>query len=202
MCRANNYQEVLVIDRSRLTFKPLSAQTWDDFERLFREHGIQDGCWCMYWRARREDCQRQYGEGNRKAFKSLVDAGKVTGLLAYLDYLPIAWCSISPRAEVPVVERSPTLKPVDAEAVWSIVCFFVSKLYRRQGMTQILIEQALVFARQHGAKIVEAYPLRTQISKMLQYERFMGIQSTFERLGFKVVIQRSERRPVMRYYLG
>lgn len=193
--------QTTVIDKSCLSYRELTPETWNDFEVLFREHGIQDGCWCMYWRTRREDCQRQYGEGNRRAFKSLVDAGKVTGFLTYSGNLPVAWCSISPRDQVPVIERSPTLKPVDDQNVWSIVCFFVSKPYRRQGMTQILITQALVFARQHGAKIVEAYPLRTQISKLLPYERFMGIQSTFERLGFTVVVQRSDRRPVMRFYL-
>ena len=36
------------------------------------------------------------------------------------------------------------------------------------------------------SKIVEAYPLRTEITKLLPYERYMGIQSTFERLGFEV----------------
>jgi hypothetical protein len=34
---------------------------------------------------------------------------------------------------------------------------------------------------------------------MLPYERYMGIQSTFERVGFKEVAMRSERRPILRY---
>ena len=29
----------------------------------------------------------------------------------------------------------------------------------------------------------------------------MGIQSTFERVGFEEVASRSERRPIMRYYI-
>jgi len=45
-------------------------------------------------------------------------------------------------------------------------------------------------------------PLRTEITKLLPYERYMGIQSTFERVGFEVVAQESGRRPVMRYRLG
>ena len=51
-------------------------------------------------------------------------------------------------------------------------------------------------------KIVESYPLRTEITKLLPYERYMGILSTYERIGFQVVASRSERRPVMRYVIG
>ena len=42
---------------------------------------------------------------------------------------------------------------------------------------------------------------RTEISKLLPYERFMGLESTFERAGFRVVARRSDRRPIMRYIL-
>ncbi|OHB66580.1 MAG: hypothetical protein A2V70_16175 [Planctomycetes bacterium RBG_13_63_9] len=52
-----------------------------------------------------------------------------------------------------------------------------------------------------GAQIVEAYPLRTEITKLLPYERYMGVQSTFERVGFTEVAHRSDRRPIMRYYV-
>jgi hypothetical protein len=30
-----------------LTFKPVTSDVWPDFEALFEEPGIQDGCWCM-----------------------------------------------------------------------------------------------------------------------------------------------------------
>lgn len=69
-------------------------------------------------------------------------------------------------------------------------------------MTELLIHAALDYARQNGAQIVEAYPLRTEITKLLPYERYMGIQSTFERAGFQLVTQRSDRRPIMRYYFS
>jgi GNAT superfamily N-acetyltransferase len=138
--------------------------------------------------------------GNKMAFKSIVVSGKVPGILTYQDELPIGWCSIAPREEFSVLDRSPTLKRIDETPVWSIVCFFVSKAYRRQGLTGILIQAAIDHARGHGAKIIEAYPLRTEITKLLPYERFMGIESTFEGAGFKVITRRSDRRPVMRYY--
>jgi GNAT superfamily N-acetyltransferase len=187
--------------QEQLTIKPLTHQEWPDFVQLFEEHGIQNGCWCMYWRGKRADCHRLFGEGNKQAFKKIVDGGSVPGILAYLDRQPVGWCSIAPRQEFTVLERSPTLKRVDDQPVWAIVCFFVSKPYRQKGLTSTLIKEAIKYARDHGGKIVEAYPLKTEITKMLPYERFMGIESTFTRLGFQVVARRSDRRPVMRYFL-
>jgi GNAT superfamily N-acetyltransferase len=156
----------------------------------------------MYWRIKRIDCQREFGEGNKLAFKKIVETGQVPGFLAYLKDQPIGWCSIAPREQFMVLDRSPTLKRVDDQPVWSIVCFFISKPYRLRGLSSILIQTAIEYAGAHGAKIVESYPLRTEITKFLPYERFMGIESTFERAGFQVVARRSDRRSVMRYYIG
>ena len=183
------------------TFKPLTLQEWPDFTQLFEEHGPQNGCWCMYWRTSRAECQKGFGEGNKQAFKAIVESGKVPGILAYQQGKAVAWCSIAPRDDYPVLSRSPTLKPVDDRPVWSIICFFVSKSYRRMGMTEILITAAIDYAKKKGAEIVEAYPLRAEISKEFPFERYMGVLPTFERLGFKEVLSRSKRRPILRFFI-
>jgi hypothetical protein len=95
------------------TFKPLTLMEWRDFELLFEEHGPQNGCWCMYWRTSRAECQKGFGDGNKHAFKAIIESGKVPGILAYRQGKAIAWCSIAPREDYPVLGRSPTLKPVD-----------------------------------------------------------------------------------------
>ena len=189
------------LSRDELTFKPVTMNEWLDFTSLFEEPGPQNGCWCMYWRVKRADCQKQFGEGNKLAFRKIVEAGKVPGILAYYHGRPVGWCSIAPREEFSVLDRSPTLKRIDNLPVWSVVCFFVSKAYRRRGLTDILIQAAIEYARDKGAKIVEAYPLREEITKLLPYERYMGIETTFRKAGFEVFTRRSERRPVMRYYI-
>lgn len=187
--------------RDALTFKPLTSGEWPDFTRLFEEHGIQNGCWCMYWRIARAAFHHGFGERNKQAFQAIVDSGRVPGILAYLGGQPVAWCSVAPRADFPALERSRTLKPIDNLPAWSITCFFVSKPFRRQGITEILIQGAVQYASEQGARIIEAYPLRTEITKLLPYERYMGIQSTFERAGFVQVASRSERRPILRFYV-
>ena len=183
-----------------LIFKPVTPSEWADLETLFSEHGIQNGCWCMYWRIPRKECQRNYGEGNKQFLKQLVESGNVPGILAYQIEKPVGWCSVAPREDFPVVLRSPTLKPIDEQPVWSIVCFFVSKPYRRSGLTHLLIKAAIQYATERGARIIEAYPIDVR-AEHIEYERYSGLATTYEKEGFKEVLRRSERRPVMRYYV-
>jgi GNAT superfamily N-acetyltransferase len=192
---------VTVRGEDELTFRPVTIDEWDDLESLFAEPGVQNGCWCMYWRIKRADFHRSYGERNRQAMKQIVESGRVPGILAYLDGRPIGWCSIAPRTEFPVLDRSPTLKRVDDQPVWSIVCFFVSRPHRRRGVSKALIEAAIGYARDNGARIVEAYPLNPEGTVDPRYERYMGLVSTFVAAGFEEVIRRSKKRAILRYYI-
>src|SRR5512135_1093941 len=109
-----------------LSYIPLTRDNWADLEALFSQRGVQNGCWCMYWRIPRQEFQRNYGQGNRLLVKGAVEAGKTPGILAYHEGRPVGWCSIAPREDFPVLRRSPTLRPIDDLPVWSIVCFFVT----------------------------------------------------------------------------
>ena len=185
--------------KEKLTFRPVTIDEWDDLLALFAEEGPQRGCYCMYWRIRRSDFHREYGEGNRQAMEAIIASGRVPGILAYLDGQPVGWCSVAPRQESPVLDRSRTLKRVDDEPVWSIVCFFVTAQYRQRGVSAALIEAAIAYAKDNGARIVEAYPLIRGHTHANRYETYMGVTSTFEKAGFREVTRHSERRAIMRY---
>ena len=58
-----------------------------------------------------------------------------------------------------MLERSWILKRVDNEPVWSIVCLFIARLFRRQGISVRLLRAAVDHARQGRARIVEGYPV-------------------------------------------
>ena len=193
--------DALRFSESEMIFKPVTPSAWPDLVTLFSEHGVQNGCWCMYWRIPREECRKNYGDGNKQSLKQIVESGKVPGILAYHHDKPIGWCSVAPREDFPVVLRSPTLKPIDDQPVWSIVCFFVSKPYRHGRLTHLLIKAAIEFAKAHGARIVEAYPIDIH-AKYLEYERYSGLTTTFQKAGFKEAGRRSKRRPIMRLMLG
>jgi GNAT superfamily N-acetyltransferase len=189
------------IQKNQLEYRPVTTDLWDEFETLFEEFDRFKGCWCMWWRIKRAEFNQQFGKGNKQAMKEIVEAGNVPGLLAFHDGQPIAWCSVGPREDYPVINRSPNLKRVDDQPVWSVVCFFIAKPYRGQGMTEELIKAAVDHARQNGATIVEAYPVIPEESKDPSYQTFTGVVTTFHKLGFKEVVRRSKIRPIMRYFL-
>src|SRR5881409_2274338 len=122
----------------QLQFHALTPARWRDLEKLFGDRGACGGCWCMWWRLKRSQFERQKGQENRRALKAIVDSGETPGLLGYTRGEPIAWRAIAPRELYPVLERSRILKRVDDEPVWSIVCLFVARPFRRQGVTVLL----------------------------------------------------------------
>lgn len=178
--------------------KPLSLETWDDFIHLFGERGASSGCWCMWSRAAtKKDFDRNRGEGNKAAMKALVASGRITGLLGYDGARPIGWCSLGPREDFPRLERTRTLKKIDDQPVWSIVCLFVAKDYRQRGVTAHLIRSAITCALSQGAQIIEAYPADPKGDTIAAFVE-TGFKSTFIRAGFHEAARRGSR-PIMRY---
>jgi GNAT superfamily N-acetyltransferase len=182
-------------------FHPLTPERWADFEKLFGPRGACAGCWCMYWRLTRSQYDEQQGELNRRNIKALVDSGNIPGILAYVDDEPVGWCSIAPREEFATLARSRILKPVDDQPVWSVVCFFVARNQRRQGLTIQLLTSAVEYASSKGAKIIEGYPVEPREGKAPDVFVFTGLSSAFKQAGFKEILRRSETRPIMRYYV-
>jgi GNAT superfamily N-acetyltransferase len=184
-----------------LAFYPVTPERWEDFETLFGPRGACGGCWCMWWRLKRVDFDRQKGAGNRQAMQALISSGEVPGLLGYHQGQPVAWCSLAPREAFPVLDRSRVLKRVDEQAVWSVVCFFVEKKLRRQGLTVPMLQAGVDYARRNGARIVEGYPVEPKRGETADVFAFTGLPSAFLKAGFVEVARRSETRPIMRYFI-
>jgi GNAT superfamily N-acetyltransferase len=185
-----------------LSFHPVIAQRWDDFETLFGPRGAVGGCWCMWFRLKRSEFDVQKGEGNKRAMRRIIDSGEIPGLLAYYQEEPVGWCSVAPREAFPVLDRSPVLKRVDDQPVWSVVCFFIARPYRHQGVSLQLLQAALDYAQENGARIVEGYPVEPKKGSTPEVFAYTGLVSMFLQLGFVEVARRSETRPLMRYYFG
>jgi GNAT superfamily N-acetyltransferase len=192
---------IVKIEKSMLTFYPLTKNRWKDFESLFGERGACGGCWCMSWRLKRSQLEKQKGEANKNAMKELVRANETPGILAYYNKKAIAWCSVAPRKNFIRLENSKVLMRIDGKPVWSISCIFISKEYRRQGVSEVLLNAAIKFCESKGAKIVEAYPQEPYDSNIPAAFAWTGIPSSFEKTGFAVVKRRSKMRPIMRYYI-
>jgi GNAT superfamily N-acetyltransferase len=188
--------------KDELVFKLVTISEWPDLEALFSALPAPRMCWCMYWRKTRSEWWG-HGEENRASMRAVVESGRAPGILAYENGRAIGWCSVAPRSEFPGLDRSPTLKRIDDKPVWSITCFVIAKEYRRRGVATALAQEAIGYARRNGAQVIEAYPLINEDGKYRMVgESFMGFVSTFERLGFKQVSDRSQVRNIMRLYVS
>jgi GNAT superfamily N-acetyltransferase len=185
-----------------MEFHPLTPERWADFEGLFGERGACGGCWCLWWKINRSDFNRQKGEGNRQAQKTLVESGTVPGILAYAGGKPVGWCAVEPRDVYSGLARSRILKPVDDQPVWSVVCFFVEKNRRQKGITVQLLKAAIEYVEKQGGNIVEGYPVEPKKDKMPPVFAYTGLASAFKKAGFEECERRSETRPIMRFYIS
>lgn len=176
----------------RLEIKPVDRSTWPDLERLFESKGGPKYCWCMAWRADREE--RKHSDGaSRKAFlKARVDAGIPVGILAFAGGEPVAWCSVAPKETYRRLDDLNRDEP--DERIWSIVCFFIRRAWRGRRLTPALVQAAIGYAQSNGATMVEAYPVDPESHSY----RFMGFVPMFQALGFTEIGMAGSRRHVMR----
>jgi GNAT superfamily N-acetyltransferase len=175
---------------------PLTPERWEDFVALFGPHGAMGGCWCMYWR-REGAWQAGKGDQNREKMHGLVQGGTLTGLLAYAGDEAVGWVSVAPRDDFAALARSRVLAPVDAQPVWSIVCFFIRRKWRGQGVMRALLKGAIEYATAHGAGIIEAYPM-DKTGQQPDVSSYMGLLKPFLDEGFVEVARRSQNHPVVR----
>ena len=177
----------------------LTPDRWDDFETLFGPRGAVAGCWCMWWRVqKRADWDRNKGAGNKRAFKAVVRRGDEPGLLAYHNGRAVGWCAVAPREAYPSLERSRVAARVDDKPVWSVSCLFISKDYRRRGVSVALLRAAGDFVRERGGTIVEGYPVIPKKDAMPGVFAFTGLHAAFETAGYREVARHSPTRAVMR----
>jgi GNAT superfamily N-acetyltransferase len=156
----------------------------------------------MYWKLLGKDFNAGKGESNRLAQKKIVMAGHIPGLLAYVEGIPAGWVAVESRENYPVLNHSRILALLDERAVWSVTCFFVSKQNREQGLTVELLRAAVDHAARQGGKVVEGYPVEpVEGKKMPPVFVYTGLAPAFIQAGFVEAGRRSEKRPIMRYYI-
>ncbi len=65
-----------------------------------------------------------------------------------------------------------------------------------------MIKAAVRFAAEHGAQIVEGYPVDPSKGDYPDAYIYTGAMSAFQQAGFVEVLRRSETRPIMRFYIS
>jgi ribosomal protein S18 acetylase RimI-like enzyme len=187
----------------KLIVHPLTPDRWPDLEAIFDGRGcsVARGCWCMHYRLSGSRGAPPPGatrsQANKARLKALVDAGRTPGLVGYRGKVPVGWVSLGPREDYAKLARSAVMKPVDDQPVWSVICFVVPSAYRGQGVAKALLAGAVAYARKHGVKLLEAYPVDKPRRSDDDFMWF-GAKSMYDKAGFLEVARRKPRRPVVR----
>ncbi|QYJ05338.1 GNAT family N-acetyltransferase [Nocardioides panacisoli] len=166
--------------------RPLTTDRFEDFADVVNPNRRATHCWCLSHRlpARRIE---ELGDGDReRAMRCLVAGDVPPGVIGYADGEPVGWCSIAPRSEIPKLEASRLIRPVDEVAVWSIICVVIRGGHRKRGHTLPLLEGAVAYAASRGAPAVEAHPVEPT-GRMDTTMAFVGTRAMFAAAGFEVV---------------
>ena len=192
---------------SDLEIHPLTPARLPDLAALFGQGGDPKWCWCASFRLRGIDFHNSTGDSNRKILERAVATTakekRAPGLIAYRDGEAIGWVSLGPRDDYERLQHSKILAPIDDKPVWSIVCFVVGRKARGQGVASVLLDAAVDYAREHGATLLEGYPVETDGTRIPSANVYKGTLGMFEQAGFGVVERRqfnrtSPVRPIVR----
>jgi GNAT superfamily N-acetyltransferase len=140
----------------------------------------------MFWRLPAgEHYEDVKGPRAKARFRTLVKRGKIHGILAFDEGEPVGWCAFERRVELPRLDRSPSLKIVDADRVWSLPCFFVRARWRRRGVAVQMLAAAEKALVARGAEIAEGYPVKRG-QRLPAAFAYTGVTSMFDACGFAV----------------
>ncbi|MFT5750091.1 MAG: GNAT superfamily N-acetyltransferase [Ancylomarina sp.] len=185
---------------NRLSFQALNSSNFEDFEYLFKEKGVCEGCWCMQCRLPADEFEANKGNGNRLAMKALVESGQIPGIIAYNDTEPVGWCSLGDREDFPRLPKSHEMKIID-EQTWIISCLYIRKGWRRRGIKRALLKYLIAYCQTKGAHVLESHQCNSNFSKYPDNFAWTGIEKAYEAVGFVKVDKPSDKRPIMRYHL-
>jgi GNAT superfamily N-acetyltransferase len=194
------------MDETGLKVVPLTPEHWSDLEDLFGPKGPCYGCWCNHFRMPQKQRMPLLGEGARLLFEERVRKGPPPGVLAFEGDVPVGWLQVGPRAHIPEwnnPRRASTPladAPAEDEHNWAASCFFVRKGFRGKGVTADLLDGAISFARDSGARLLEAAPMDHEFKRSSE-GLYVGAERVFLRAGFSEVARQKEGRPLMRLVL-
>ncbi|MFJ6675325.1 GNAT family N-acetyltransferase [Actinosynnema sp. NPDC091369] len=179
----------------------LTPGTWPSLEELFGPNGARSGCWSTWFFQTSAEMRANGSAGNKELPRARVRSGVPVGLPAFGDDdRPVGWVAVAPRFGYVRLARTKVAAPVDdgLTDVWSVTCFVIHRTARRRGVGAVLPEHAVRYAREHGARSVEGYPVDTAGAKKGSGDLYHGTLGMFTDAGFELVERRGANRALVR----
>lgn len=187
---------------------PANQASCEDLRTLFGTRGAASWCRCQRYKLGPGESFRSFPvEERARRLCEQTDCGhpesdRTSGLVAFLDAEPVGWCAVEPRTEYHGLLRVFRV-PWDGrdedrtdDTVWAVTCLFARAGFRRRGVSRALARAAVAFARERGARAIEAYPITT--TNVIAEELHVGTPGVFADAGLVEVSRPTVRRLVMR----
>jgi GNAT superfamily N-acetyltransferase len=188
---------------------PANEASCEDLQQVFGTRGAAATCQCQRYKLRPREAFAKFPAAERaRRLRQQTHCGHpesdtTSGLVAYLDSEPVGWCAVEPRPAYTGLVRNNRVpwegrtEDKTDDRVWAVTCVFARAGFRRRGIGYALAEAAVGFARERGARALEAYPMLPG-QKMLLEELHVGSRSIFAAAGLTEVSHPTLRRVVMR----
>jgi GNAT superfamily N-acetyltransferase len=189
---------------------PANEVSWEDLSAVFGTRGSSSVCFCQRYKLHPGEAFSKFPAEERalrlreQTNVGRPDAGTTSGIVAYVNHEPAGWCAVEPRPayfgllrvyKVPWEGRDEDRLD---DSVWAVTCVLVRAGFRKRGIAYALARGAVDHARSHGARALEAYPMRTEAGEITWDEIHVGAQSIFAAAGLEEVSRPGKRRAVMR----
>jgi GNAT superfamily N-acetyltransferase len=187
---------------------PANTASCEDLQAIFGTRGAASVCRCQRYKLRPGEAFRsmaveeRIGRLHAQTCCGQPGSDRTSGLVAYLDGQPAGWCAVEPRTayegllrvfRVPWEGRD---EDKADDTVWAVTCLLARAGFRRRGVSRFLARAAVAFARERGARAIEAYPITTK--NVISEELHVGTPGVFADAGFVEVSRPTPRRVVMR----
>lgn len=192
-----------------IIIKKLSSELNKDYldffdNRAFTDNNPNGPCYCTSPNQDEESIKQMVSEFQENGIKETVrkyavkmlDAGEISGYLAFDAGISVGWCNAadidSYSGFVPDFARDN-----QCGKTVSIVCFEIAPEYRGKGLASAFIERVCADAKENGYAAVEGY---TKISETRDEYDFTGPIHLYEKAGF-VRVMECDGQVVMRKVL-
>jgi GNAT superfamily N-acetyltransferase len=198
----------MTASEAAISVVPANEASCADLQAVFGTRGQGATCQCQRYKLRAREAFRSFPVEERAfRLRRQTDCGNpesetTSGLVAYLDGRPVGWCAVEPRIAYEGLARSFRV-PWEGRAedkaddsVWAVTCLFTRAGFRKRGVSRALARASVDFARERGARAIEAYPITTK--NVIAEELHVGTEKVFADAGFTEITRPTLRRVVMR----
>ena len=163
------------ITPAQLSIIPANQASWADLQAVFGTADYPGMCYCQHYKTRDCHWSSLSGEERHRRLREQTRcdnprATTTSGLVAYLGRSRSAGWRSSHARPIPACAKVRTVwsgrqEDKTDDGVWAVTCFVTRKGYRKRGITYALAAAAVGFARDQGARALEAYPMITSPGK-------------------------------------